>query len=285
MHEFYSCLHCKRFVCREGWVALQWPPWTTRTARSTRTPSGQAKPALFFDLNLQAWTDPPGAFGPPVKRKTGTPRSGDNGRMPNLTLFPTQVYRAALMPRGAAAFNRQLLREARQLRHDDGAGRVWSTSNYPGGYTSYGSACRMQTVSPTFATLEKRLARHVRAFARSLDFDLEGRELAMTDCWVNVMPRGVTHGLHLHPLSTISGTYYVQVPRGAPGLKFEDPRLDRMMAAPPRHRQMRDSNRPWVIVPAAAGYVVLFESWLRHEVPANTVDSERVSVSFNYAWF
>jgi len=29
----------------------------------------------------------------------------------------------------------------------------------------------------------------------------------MTDCWVNVMPKQVVHGLHLHPLSTISGTY------------------------------------------------------------------------------
>jgi uncharacterized protein (TIGR02466 family) len=205
--------------------------------------------------------------------------------MAHLTLFPTRVYRAPLAARGTAALNRQLLREIDQLQVDDRAGRVWSSSNYPGGYTSYGSACRMQTVSPTFALLEKRLARHVRAVARNLDFDLDGRELAMTDCWANVMPRGVMHSLHLHPLSTISGTYYVQVPKGAPGLKFEDPRLDRMMAAPPRRRSMRDANRPWVIVPAAVGYVVLFESWLRHEVPANNTDAERISISFNYAWF
>lgn len=205
--------------------------------------------------------------------------------MSYLTLFPTRVYRAPLQARGAAPFNRQLLREIAQLQLDDGAGRVWSRDHYPGGFTSYGSACRMQTVSPTFARLETHLAPHVRSFARSLDFDLDGRELSMTDCWVNVMPRGVTHSLHLHPLSTISGTYYVQVPKGAPGLKFEDPRLDRMMAAPPRRPSMRAANRPWVIVPAAAGYVVLFESWLRHEVPANGVDAERISISFNYGWF
>jgi len=266
------------FVCRVGAAHLEWQPWTTREARSSRTPSGQAKVLPFFLVHAGR----PGHRG---SRKTDEGASGDNRPMAKLTLFPTQVYRAPLMPRGATAFNRQLLREAHQLRLDDGAGRIWSASNYAGGYTSYGSACRMQTVSPTFAKLETRLARHVRAFARSLDFDLEGRELSMTDCWVNVMPRGVTHGLHLHPLSTISGTYYVHVPRGAPGLKFEDPRLDRMMAAPPRHSRVRDSNRPWVVVPAAAGYVVLFESWLRHEVPANPVDTERVSVSFNYAWF
>ena len=59
----------------------------------------------------------------------------------------------------------------------------------------------MHQMSPTFAALEKRIDAHVRAFARTLDFDLAGRKLAMTDCWVNVMTRQVVHGLHLHPLA------------------------------------------------------------------------------------
>jgi uncharacterized protein (TIGR02466 family) len=28
----------------------------------------------------------------------------------------------------------------------------------------------------------------------------------------------------------------------------------------------------------------LWESWLRHEVPPNAADEDRVSVSFNYRW-
>ena len=106
----------------------------------------------------------------------------------------------------------------------------------------------------------------------------------MTDCWVNIMPRHVAHGLHLHPLSTLSGTYYVQVPKGAPGLKFEDPRLDRFMAAPPRKPNARRQNQPWIVLPAQAGQVLLFESWLRHEVAPNPRNSERISISFNYHW-
>ena len=195
------------------------------------------------------------------------------------------IYAAALQSRDASSLRARLLREIRQLRLDDPAGQRWSERNYPGGYTSYGSANRMHTVSPTFAALERELARHVRSFARSLELDLVGRELAMTDCWVNVMPRGVVHGLHLHPLSTISGTYYVRTPKGSPGLKLEDPRLDRMMAAPPRRAQSRIGNRPWVVVPAEAGRLVLFESWLRHEVALNPASSERISISFNYSWF
>jgi uncharacterized protein (TIGR02466 family) len=200
-------------------------------------------------------------------------------------LFPTLVYRGRLKQTGWQAFNNRLLQECRQLRLDDAGGRRWSAKNYPGGYTSYNSVNRMHQVSPTFAELERRLRRHVRSFAAALQFDLTQRELTMTDCWVNIMPRQVVHGLHLHPLSTLSGTYYVKTPRGSPGLKFEDPRLDRFMAAPPRIAASRTDNRPWVIVPAQEGTLVLFESWLRHEVPPNPVAAERISISFNHSWF
>ena len=156
--------------------------------------------------------------------------------MPLSVLFPTRIYSARLQATGAEAFNARLLHECAQYREDDAAGQAWSKDRYPGGYTSYGSLNRMHTLSPTFALLGRKLHRHVLAFARALEYDLEGRELALTDCWINMMPRGVTHGLHLHPLSTISGTYYVRTPKGVPGLKLEDPRLDRYMAAPPRGR-------------------------------------------------
>jgi uncharacterized protein (TIGR02466 family) len=200
-------------------------------------------------------------------------------------LFPTRIYEARLTHARWRNVNARLLHECRQLREDDVAGRRWSAANYPGGYTSYSSAHRMHTLSPTFAALERVLNRHVGKFARELEFDLAGRELAMTDCWVNIMGRGTAHSLHLHPLSSVSGTYYVSVPRGAPGLKFEDPRMERFMAAPPRASNAGRANRPWVTLPAQARQLMLFESWLRHEVAANPSTAERISISFNYSWF
>jgi uncharacterized protein (TIGR02466 family) len=205
--------------------------------------------------------------------------------MPVRSLFPTRIMVQRLGGADPARLRTRLLRESLQLRADDSAGRRWSARNYPGGYTSYSSLPRLQRISPTFAALERALDRAVAKFAATLDFDLEGRALAMTDCWVSIMGRQVVHGLHLHPLATISGTYYVATPRGCAGLKFEDPRLDRYMGAPPRKPGARADNRTWVTVPARAGEFVLFESWLRHEVPPNPVAGERISVSFNYGWF
>jgi uncharacterized protein (TIGR02466 family) len=199
--------------------------------------------------------------------------------------FATHVYTSVLQRSGSRELNRQILQEGRQLREDDAAGRRWSAKNYRGGYTSYGSSHKLHQMSPTFQDLERRLKRHIKAFAAAVEWDLTGRELAMTDCWLNIMSRNAVHGLHLHPLSTLSGTYYVHVPAGSPGIKFEDPRLDRYMAAPPRSPRASPKNRPWVTLPAVAGQVVLFESWLRHEVASHPTAAERVSVSFNYNWF
>lgn len=203
--------------------------------------------------------------------------------MPIRSFFPTRIGTATL-PRSRAALNSRLLRECLQLARDDVAGRRWSRSNYPGGFTSYASAHQMHRMSPTFARLQRWIDSQVRRFAAELEFDLDDKPLEMTDCWVNVMPTGVTHSLHLHPLSVVSGTYYVRVPRGAPGLKFEDPRLDRYMGAPPRRADAALRNRNWVVMPAAPGGLLLFESWLRHEVVANQAATPRVSISFNYGW-
>jgi len=205
--------------------------------------------------------------------------------MPTRAWFPTLVYDAPLVKKGGTRLRRLLLEECLQLREVDDEGRAWCAERYPHGYTSYGSLSQMHRMSSTFMELRGHLDRHVRSFARSLEFDLEDRELEMTDCWVNVMPPGCAHTLHLHPTSTISGTYYVETPKGASAIKFEDPRLTSFMAAPPRRPDPGPRNRTFVEYAAEAGNVVLFESWLRHEVPVNRTDAERVSISFNYGWF
>ena len=204
--------------------------------------------------------------------------------MPTRAHFPTLIYVEPLQRTGLKRLNDDLAEECARLRDYDDAGRKWSARNYPGGYTSYASMNQLHHFSSTFTALEKKVTRHVRAFAKALEMDLRGHAIRMTDCWANIMPPAAAHALHLHPLSFISGTYYVRTPRGCAGLKFEDPRLDRFMAAPPKLPQASPASRTHIVYPAEAGNVILFESWLRHEVAANAVEEERISISFNYDW-
>jgi uncharacterized protein (TIGR02466 family) len=195
-------------------------------------------------------------------------------------LFPTLVYRAPLAL--SARFNQNLRDECEALASSDPAGRRWSAKHYLGGYTSYGSLDRLHLVSSLFDRLRRHVDPHVARFVRSLHYDLRGRRVMMADCWLNRMPEGAVHSLHLHPASFISGTYYVAVPKGAGALKFEDPRLSSLMAAPLRRADAPRAVRPFVSMAARAGDLILFESWLRHEVPPARYAGERISISFNY---
>jgi uncharacterized protein (TIGR02466 family) len=200
-------------------------------------------------------------------------------------LFATPVYEASLTTeRGFENFRAELEAACRMLAAEDAAGRAWSKAHGYGGYTSYGSLADLPTRASVFADLKRKLDRHARAFAAELAFDLGRGRLALDSLWVNVLRPGAAHSGHVHPHSVISGTVYVRTPKGASALKLEDPRLPLMMAAPPRRADALEAQQSFVYLRPEAGAVILWESWLRHEVPANAARSERISISFNYAW-
>lgn len=193
------------------------------------------------------------------------------------TVFATQIYRAEL------AEDAGLRKACLVLARDDVAGQRWARAHGYRGYTSYASLNDLPLRSPEFAALTAKIDRHVAAFAKRLDFDLRGRRLALDSLWVNVLDEGGVHTGHIHPHAAISGTYYVAVPKGASGIKFEDPRLPLMMAAPLRKPAAREANKTFVVIAPRPGMLLLWESWLRHDVPQNGGAGARISVSFNYS--
>jgi uncharacterized protein (TIGR02466 family) len=179
---------------------------------------------------------------------------------------------------------RELKDAASEIADEDRAGQAWSKKNDYPGCTSYASLADLPGRHPAFADLAVVLDRHVLRFARTLDLDLARKRLNLDSLWINILDRGGHHGAHIHPHSVISGTLYLDVPKDASAIKFEDPRLPMMMAAPLRKSDAREKNKTFVSMAPEAGTLLLWESWLRHEVPINHAKSERVSVSFNYAW-
>lgn len=200
------------------------------------------------------------------------------------TLFPTQIYQTRLSPALAEKWIPSLLREATLFRKLDKAGEKWSAENYPNGYTSYSSITDLAFRSSGFASLKQWIDREVKKYAAVLELDLGKGRLEMSGLWINVMAKGSNHSFHLHPLSSVSGTFYLQVPKGSGGLKLEDPRLPAFMASPPRKPKAKVANQRFFTVEPVPGDLVLFESWLKHEVTPSQARSERVSVSFNYDW-
>ena len=200
-------------------------------------------------------------------------------------LFATPVYEATLSTdRNFENFNAELEAACRMVAEGDAAGRAWCKANGYGGYTSYASLDDLPTRASVFGQLKSRLDAHAKAFAKALDFDLGGGRLQLDSLWVNILKPGAAHSGHVHPHSVISGTVYVATPKGASALKLEDPRLPLMMAAPPRRADAPEAARAFVYLKPEPGTVLMWESWLRHEVPANQAKAPRISISFNYGW-
>lgn len=199
------------------------------------------------------------------------------------TLFSSHIYHSPIN-RQPKPLIQDLLEESFQIQKSDLAGQKWSQKNYIHGFTSYGSMDQLHRFSTTFEKLQKAIDRHVEKYIKALELDISPKDLRMSSCWVNIMPPGAHHSYHLHPLSVISGTFYVQTPKNCSAIKFEDPRLAHFMASPPRRAKASEELQPFVQIPPQAGDLVLFESWMKHEVPPNQSKKERVSISFNYEW-
>ena len=201
-----------------------------------------------------------------------------------VSLFVTRLYRADLSELGKAPDATELENSCLSIAADDEAGQKWCEDNDFPGYTSYASLGDLRWRFPVFEDLVKLLDKHVAAFAEDLQFNLDGKKIKLDSMWINILPEGGIHTSHLHPHSVVSGTTYVAVPKGASAIKFEDPRYSMMMAAPTREAEARDEMRNFIYVEPKVGDVLLWESWLRHEVPMNMAEEDRISISFNYGW-
>ena len=192
-------------------------------------------------------------------------------------LFSTPLYEAEL---GNDDLLEELAHSIRMLAEDDGAGQRWSREKGYKGYTSYASLDDLPRRDPAFDDLKRTLTKQAAAFAKELAWDVKPK---LDSMWVNLLKGGGHHSGHIHPHSILSGTLYVEVPKGSGDIRFEDPRAGLMMAAPVRREDAPEHLHPYASVTPRPGLILLWESWLRHEVMPNSGKGERLSVSFNFA--
>ena len=104
--------------------------------------------------------------------------------------------------------------------------------------------------------------------------------LELTGCWANISPPGDGHRPHTHPNNYLSGVYYIQTPEGANTISFDDPRPQTNIIAPATS-ELTDENAGQIHITTREGRLVLFPSWLQHQVPRNKSQKARISIAFN----
>jgi len=107
----------------------------------------------------------------------------------------------------------------------------------------------------------------LRAVGKDQEFiDKRGREI---QAWATVHEGCISHPPHSHPRQLVSGVYYVKMPRNSGSIIFDDPRGP----LPPF------DNR--IYIKPRQGDLVLFPSWLIHQVEPTEGEEERISIPFN----
>lgn len=104
----------------------------------------------------------------------------------------------------------------------------------------------------------------------------------LNNLWININSKLSFNRPHVHPESTISGVYYVKVPKQSGNIVFNHPSKTQ-----PYHihndaiQAPNDINSStWHITPDA-GLLILFPSWLEHYVEPNNNEDDRISIAFN----
>ena len=106
-------------------------------------------------------------------------------------------------------------------------------------------------------------------------------EFYITESWINVTKPGEFHHVHYHPNSIISGVFYVNtVPEDQ--ISFNDPnyRVKGYFNFGDQ-KEYNIWNSPHWWIPVKNNQLILFPSWLEHEVKRVEGDKERISISFN----
>ena len=109
------------------------------------------------------------------------------------------------------------------------------------------------------------------------------QSVALGNMWANINPPRAWNLKHNHANAFFSGVYYVKVPVNAGQLEVHDPRPGPQLLRPKQNTDNL-SREYWrsVSFDPQEGRIIIFPSWLEHEVKSNESNEMRISISFNF---
>ncbi len=104
--------------------------------------------------------------------------------------------------------------------------------------------------------------------------------------FINKTQRGGSHPIHAHPKSLLSGCFYLKTTQDSSPIIFQDPRDYYKYNYYPLKRSAdkniyASSFTTEVVVPAVAGDILMWPSWLEHQVVTSTSNDDRIGIAYN----
>lgn len=127
-----------------------------------------------------------------------------------------------------------------------------------------------------FSIISEILDSKIEEFGKSLNPEYKFR---LDNLWININEKGNFNIRHVHPISSFSGTIYIQVDDDTGKICFYDEYMTR------KHYPVKFSNdsvfHENVSYTPRNGMIIIFPAWTPHEVLPSESDMSRISMSFN----
>ena len=114
---------------------------------------------------------------------------------------------------------------------------------------------------------------------------------AVDDCnptldamWGIINQPGSRNNIHTHPMSFLSGVYYMKIPEKSGRITFLDPRPQAEIMDCNKKTNQSIHLAHSVDWNPEENSLIFFPSWLQHQVATNLSNEDRVILSFNLMW-
>jgi len=188
------------------------------------------------------------------------------------SLFTTPLWRL----QWPVSLSKSLGRIATQVEADVSSGDINSGLNKSNFLGAQSHRCPLRE-SPYLQDVERKA---LLGMFRSV-LPLKNNFMVVT--WMNCSSVGSHNTAHVHPGAEISGVFYIAVPPGSGQIVFRDPRpQSEMSRLHTKDGKIFKSLAPRFSVSPSVGNLLLFPSWLMHQVePGTGQEGLRISMAFN----
>ena len=188
-------------------------------------------------------------------------------------LFPTPVFHFRV--ENYQKLNTELENYILNLRKKDEKGQKKSNA---GGWHSHNFDLNNDNTAKKFAKIFEEFYKKV--IINEMGWKYDSNKVKMEAMWSIINKKGSFNIQHNHANAYLSSAYYVRYPEKSGSIKFFDPREQKNIRYP-KIKNYTDISAVITEITPKEGDLLIFPSYLYHEVGVNLSDEERVVVSFN----
>ena len=188
-------------------------------------------------------------------------------------LFPSPVFQFKVQ--NYENLNKQLTQYIYDLHKNDKEGIQRSNVN---GWHSKNFKIEKDNIPYNFV-------KSIHAYVKEVIVDGFGwkyvpEKVGVSEIWAIINKKGTFNSSHNHPGSYLSAAYYVKAPNNCGNIHFYDPNEIKKFNSPSTEKLTELSTSGFSIKPEE-GHLLIFPSYLYHDVGRSLSDEDRIVISFN----